>query len=169
MKLNLLFKNNDVRAGYKNIDPYPVKATNQTFSEEKILGDIKNISWVCEDDGADEIIINNILPYIGWEEYNQCFAHWMQKLKVGGILTIISPEIRLICKGFAAGNLEYADFCDMVFGNLKPSSQKRGQFTLDLASNLLKSNGFKVLESRIINYIFSISAEKRPYVEQFIS
>lgn len=168
MKLNLLFKNNDVRAGYKNIDPYPVKIVDKTVSEEKILGDIKDIGWICEDEEADEIILNDILSYIPWEDYNKCFNHWFSKLRVGGIITIISPELRLLCKGFALGNMEYVDFCQMVFGNNQPSSQKRSQFTVDLARNLLKSNGFKVLESRIINYNFSISAEKRPYVEQFI-
>jgi len=77
----------DVREGYENIDIRDLPGT--------IKADVRDLPY--PEGSCDEILAMDILEHISHEETLATVAHWLSKLKSGGVLKIQSPCLPMIC------------------------------------------------------------------------
>ncbi len=66
------------------------------------------------DNSVDEIRASHVLEHFSHREMYYVLAHWVQKLKVGGVLKIAVPDFRKIAEQYMAGESNMA--CQYVMG-----------------------------------------------------
>lgn len=83
---------NDIKEGYINLD---ARKTHPSV----VVGDVTNISQY-PNNHFDEILAKDIYEHVTFRQSKSLLSHWVSKLKPGGKITIITPCIRDIIKGF---------------------------------------------------------------------
>lgn len=155
MKINLLNHGSDIRNGYVNVDHTADLPKNLTFAEEKRIGSIKNINWLCKDGEADEIIAIDSPMSFEFKEIPSVVTHWVQKLKPGGVLIVGGNDAYEACKAFELGSISLQTLTDILFGENQRSALMQEQIT-EIFINL----GLKILKKEIQNYKFVVIGAK---------
>ena len=108
------------------------------------------------DASCEDIVARNILDTVPISSVVPTLFLYMSKVKRKGKLTIGGKDIDAIVKAYKNQLLSVQDFNNLVFGidNLSISS------IVDI-SNILESNGFKILSKKRDNYSWSLTAERQ--------
>lgn len=57
----------------------------------------------CDDESVDEIYVSHVLEHFSHTETHKVLAHWMEKLRPGGLLRLAVPDFPWICKHYLDG------------------------------------------------------------------
>lgn len=135
---------------------YITNAPEQYMDYENVCGPqayaLKNVF----DGSCEEIVARNILDTVPFSSLQATLSLYMSKIKRKGKLTLGGRDIDAIVKSYKNQLLSVQDFNNLIFGqdNLSISS------IVDI-SNILESNGFKILSKKRDNYCWSITAERQ--------
>lgn len=153
MKLNLGC-GNDLRNGYVNIDITPINNIDRQI-------DVRNLDDVCNDESVDEILASNILNMIPFREVISVLQHWTDKLKPGGSLTIVVPDIVELSKALLNGQLKSDHFILQTYGNQEHEHDfNKTSFDTVLVESILEKVKLQVTSKRIVNATIVMTAEK---------
>lgn len=162
MKLNLLMYSDNILGGYTNVDPYPVQSNNeQSFTEEKVQGDVQNLDWLVDDGECDEIIADDILDFVPINKKVEVIQNIARKVKFGGKLTLGGIDSYEVSKAYSLLNINMEEALFLLYGDPNyPFGNRKGCFNLLSVVDMLGQMGFKPLQKRILNYKYSIVAER---------
>lgn len=151
IKLNLGCRR-DIKTGYVNIDieEYP----------NVVIMDVRKLQY--SDLSVDEIYAKDILEHFSWRETEPILNEWNRVLKVGGDITIITPDISLLFRNYNnrpvgwnrdQGNKLYGDpdWLDIVVMHMVGHQDSQYNYHFILfdrvsISMVLKKTGFDILD-----------------------
>ena len=162
MKLNLLMNESDIRAGYENIDGFPGVPVNQEFSEVKIIGDVINLDWYCENNTCEEIIAINILNNLFIPQVHSTLENWYQKLQNNGKLILSTIDLYEVGKNLSNGLISFNEALTLLYGTQQSGiwDLKKNAFTMDSIIGILKALGFTIKKVKSNNYKLVIECIK---------
>lgn len=155
MKLNLLFNSNDVRAGYQNIDAYTQEG------DGKIEGNVFNLNEIACNAEVVELIALDIIDRIPLPQITQVLGHWLSKIRRGGTITIGGLNLPSVTKAFYRKEIDLVTMNQLFFGKQDtPTNNKKCALDITWIESVLKSEGFKIIQSRLENVYYYIKAER---------
>lgn len=154
MKLNLLANSLDIRTGYKNIDNTAVIPKDFVSSEQKIVGSISNLDWICKEGEAEEILALDCLHTFPLGNIGNVIYGWSTKLASSGKIIIGGNYLEEIAKAFNAGTINVVDFNKLLFNN------SHSAVSIDDVLNILTQINLKVTKKQIGGFRFLIEAQK---------
>lgn len=144
MKLNLGC-DNDIRSGYINIDRV---SQGNVPADVYRQGDIKSLDWLTEDDTIDEIVASDCLAYLPSNTVEQAIINWAQKLIVGGVLKIMTPDCYVVAKSFVQGQFDFDEYSVITFGSGKQNDNRLSAIDVITLSKILTKAGLKITLKR---------------------
>lgn len=124
-------------------------------------GDMTNLDWLCAAGQADEIVTNNSLPCIPYTMVDAVLEHWVSRLRAGGMLKIMVPDLRWVAKSFAEDVIDLSRMAPLLYG---PQDQPQGLFRSGYDDKALcdrlVSLGMKITAKRKAGFMVFIEAEK---------
>jgi hypothetical protein len=156
MKLNLLYNNNMVRAGYTNIDPFA-----PPDDPDRTNGDIVNLDEYVDDAEATDIIALNVIDFMPSSETNEIIAGWIKKLRHGGTITIGGVDIRDVSKAIIYQQLSLTDANFLLYGAQRaPWEYKKATLTLQHLINALQGQGMEIIKKHSENFTYHVTARR---------
>lgn len=98
----------DVREGWINMDINPGSRL------DICKADIRAIPM--PNGSVHELVAQDVLEHIPYADDFQTIRHWADKLAPGGTLTIRTPDMTAIIKGYQDGQYPFTQFVRLVFG-----------------------------------------------------
>ncbi len=144
MKLNLGC-GNDIRSGYINVDRVP---QNQVPADVYRQGDIKSLDWLTEDGTIDEIVASDCLAYLPPNTVEQAIINWAQKLIIGGVLKIMTPDCYVVAKSFVQGQFDFDEYSVITFGSREQNDNRLSAMDVITLSKILTKAGLKITLKR---------------------
>lgn len=144
MKLNLKC-GNDVRSGYINIDCI---SQNKISSDIYRQGNIESLDWLTEDNTSEEILASDCLAYLPSNIVEQAIINWAQKLIVGGVLKIITPDCYVVAKSFVQGQFDFKEYSVMTFGAGEQNDNRLSAIDAITLFEILIKSGLKITLKR---------------------
>lgn len=145
---------NDLRNGYVNIDIAPINNLDHQI-------DAKNLDDVCDDEAVDEILASNILNMFSYREVLNILQHWVDKLKPGGTIKIVVPDLVELAKAFLNGELKSDHFILQLYGKQEHEHDfNRTGFDIVLLQSVLETVKMKITSKHIVNATIVMEAEK---------
>lgn len=121
---------------------------------ERIIGprvfELKNI----ENASCDELLCIDCIDYVDFDSRDRALNTWIDKIRLGGKLTITGRDIFAVCKGFTNRLISSKDFNFLVYQDRSSISDM--QEVIDLLLN----RGFKIMTKKIDNMYWCVSAER---------
>ncbi len=147
MKVNLLLDNNkELLNGHINIDPF----TPDESSDQRIKGEVSDLSFILDDSEAEEIVSCNILEYFEFSKVDGILDGWLKKLKKGGTLILGFTDLEEASRLFYQGHITLEQVNHLFFGRQdKGWNFKKSGFTLDNIVEILRNKGYKVLSAKL--------------------
>ena len=106
-----------------------------------------------DDCSIDEILCNHLIEHLSFQECDVALLEWYRVLKVGGTITIESPDFEALCKEFlAADNVNrwysykgsWHSLIKHFYGNQRsPGQFHRSGYTKERITDLLTIAGFR--------------------------
>ncbi len=153
MKLNLGC-GNDLRNGYVNIDIAPINNLDHQI-------DASNLDDVCNDEEVDEILAVNVLNMLSYKEILNVLQHWVDKLKPGGTIKVVVPDLVELSRAFLNGELKSDHFILQMYGKQEHEHDfHRTGFDVVLLQSVLETVKMQVISKRILNATIVMEAEK---------
>lgn len=129
---------------------------NESRNGYENVGFVKNLDAFAENGECEEILASNILEYIPCPNVEQFILHLASKVAHGGKIVICGVDYIELCKMAIRQDFNVAEFNKLMFGN--GSQPRESAINLNIVSNLLLSNGFKIQKKRLNGYNFVVEA-----------
>jgi hypothetical protein len=155
MKVNLLYKSNNLLSGFINIDPFSSKEDIE--SNKKIQGNIGDLDWVVEDSECTQIIAEDVLNYFAGPEVDQVIENWVRKLRHKGTIIIGGVDLFEVCRGIDGRYIDLVNANILLYG--EDGEKKSILSSIDL-SKALRNLGLKIIKNRCNSYKYIIEAER---------
>lgn len=119
------------------------------------------IASLLDDNECDEIVVDNILEFIPFARINEYLSLLVSKLRHGGKLHIHGLDANEVNKAYYGGMITLEQYNNMIFGS-KTHAWAFFQSITNIyeITQVLKSAGLKILNKRLPNFHYSISAER---------
>lgn len=161
MKLKLTIGQYSPLAGFVNIDPFPAQKPEQAFSEDIKVGDVFNLDSLVKDGQAEEIIADQILSLVPAPKIKDQIQHWVNKLKIGGKLTLNVPDVFQICKNFGNEQLNIEAINGLLYGDgSNPFTMKKSAVDLNIIKQLFSIVGLNLGRVRYNNFVLMVDGIK---------
>lgn len=142
MKLNLITKPEDRRAGYIHVE----------FGFDKL--DV-------EDGEAEEILAIDVIDFLPFKQVDGVLAHWISKLRHGANLTVGGIDILAVANGIQTRYVDVMNANHLLFGPQDDPTQFRASTCcLSRIVEVMRSNGLKILKQRLDDYHYVIQAQR---------
>lgn len=142
MKLNLGCGDKKLD-GYINIDIRPEV-------EPDVVMDVRYLDDSLFENGlADEIYTSHVLEHLPHWHYHSILERWIGKLKTGGILKIIVPDMQIVARNLLASNTmdEWKKSIRDMYGNQDyPYNYHCNGFRADILQMELEVMGMQLVE-----------------------
>jgi hypothetical protein len=116
------------------------------------------VSLPCPDNGADEILAEDICDYIPRIQLVPVILHYTKKLKSNGRLIIGGTEIKELAKAVVLGD-DFELFNKMLFGSFENVWDiKSGATSIIEIVDALKKLGLKIVGKKLNGYKFIVEA-----------
>jgi len=69
-----------------------------------------------EDQSVDAIWADQLLEHFSYHQVSRVVGDWCRVLKVGGTITIGTPDLRALCRAFTQNQLEYLRTVQLLYG-----------------------------------------------------
>ncbi len=156
MKINLGC-GNDMRSGYINIDRI---SYNGVVLGTYRQGDIASLDWLAENDSVEEIVALNCLEYLCINQIKSALVNWIQKLKSGGAIKILSSDCYAVAQAFHQGQLSLPEYLQIIFGTQENDDKKLSAIDAHSLLTLLKENGMTISLKRYEGISIYVEATK---------
>ena len=113
-----------------------------------------DISQICEDAEATEILAPGVLDYIKFEEAIPYLEMVVKKMRHGSKLVIGGTEVTELCKALVVRNIDEETF------NQKLYNHKRGIHSLFTIANLLQDMGLIINRKKLEGFTYLVEAER---------
>lgn len=145
MKVNLLIDNpRDVRNGYLNIDPYA-----SDTEQDRLRGDLSNISHSVDDAEASEIVAVGVLSYYPGSLVNDIVSGWVKKLAVGGTITISAVDHNQVAHRLHGQHITAEQANELLHGRQeKDWDIIKSSFPIQRLIDVLKAQGLQIVQKR---------------------
>lgn len=153
MKLNLLINDDEIFAGYLNIDAIRP-------SEHKQKGDVLNLNWIATENSCHAIRAVDILDYVDASQKENVLRHWVSLLQKGGTITIGGNDIYLTARALYKHELSFQDASNILYGPPNTALSKSGLLGVVVLKDFLKTLGVKITSTKIDNYRYIIQGIK---------
>lgn len=158
MKLNLGC-GGDLRPGYINID----LAANPAFPADLFRqGDVSSLDWVCPENGAEEILVLDVLRFLPWTQLDQIIGGWISRLAPGGTLTITTPDLHQVAAMIVNDQVDLATAQRTLFGEqMHAGNSCRSAIDAHALCQGLVGAGLAITAKRYDRGMFYVEAVKR--------
>jgi len=105
-----------------------------------------------KDYSLDEIRAHNILEHIPQIDIVSTLEVWYKKLKIGGKINILVPDLKTFCVLYLIGHIREPWAFSALYSSHKSRNQAdwhKSGFSIDYLSNILKNIGYKKIETGI--------------------
>lgn len=120
----------DIREEYINIDGRKIEGVD-------VVADVRALPF--EKGALDEIFASHVLEHFTERDGKQVLKYWYDLIKKGGILRIIVPNIDIMAKRYAAGDITWDALRSVVLGGQDYSSDHHfNQFSADSLEHLVR-------------------------------
>ena len=93
-----------------------------------------------------EIIADDCLEHFHLRDIMEILKIWYAKLRVGGRLTVITPDLRAVCESFISGRFDYATTLQFLYAlQNRPVDVHRTLFDEFALKDMMERIGFKEL------------------------
>jgi len=154
MRLNLGC-GKDIRYGYVNVD-----IIQKDQSENYKIGDMRTLDWLVDDGVVDEIVALDCLEYIELSQIQGVVEHWATKLKQGGMLKILIPDVFAISRAFSQGQFSLQEFNTIVFGTQNEYDTRRSVLDTHTLCDILSNCGLEIELKRYEGVAIYMEAKK---------
>lgn len=138
MKLNLIRDKNQELTGYTTVS-----------------SQFDNLDTLLVDDGeAEEIRAVGVLSLYISVDAEKVVNHWIRKLKHGGKLTVICPDIFDISLAINSGAMSIATANQLLY------NEQRSCVSLTIVEDMFVATGLNIITKRINDYHFTITGER---------
>lgn len=120
-----------------------------------VKANFNNLDALSVDDGeAEEIRVVNILTLYNSIYAEKLVSHWARKLKHGGKLTVINPDIMDISLAINSGAISLATANQLLY------NEQMSCISLTIVEDFFVAAGLNILTKRINDYHFTITGER---------
>lgn len=148
MKLNLLFNQTTILAGYQNVDPFFGHNTTDR-SVDKVHGDIINLDWIAEDGECEEIRAFDVIDFVDMTIKANVLQNWFAKLRKKGKITIGGNDLMVIARCITQQTLDFNAGSFLLYGNPDSiGSLRSGLISLPIMEKLFQENNIRVLSKK---------------------
>jgi hypothetical protein len=156
MKINLLIESKDFLKGYLNIDPFPQLEQPQVYE-----GDVSNIDKYVDNGEAEEIRAFHILSYFEANRVDDILLHWISKLALDGVLTLVDIDLREISRKLYNAEFDISAANDIIYGKQEKQWQyRKSALSLGDIAQLLTNKGLLVIEKALQGGSYMIKAKR---------
>lgn len=156
MKINLLLNSKAVRSGYTNLDPLAPPG-----DPDRIPGTLTNLDDFVEDAEATEIVALDVIDFVPSTDTNDVLAHWIRKLRHGGILTIGGVDLRDVCKAVVFQQLNLTEANLLLYGEQEaPWQYRKATLTLQHVINALEEQGMEITRKHSDRFRYCVTARR---------
>ena len=157
MRVSITIGAEQFKNGYLNIDPVAAEAG----VEGSVKADVRNLDDLVMDSECVEIVAEDVLDYLVFEEAKAAIAHWVKKLRHGGKIIISGTDACEVCKQVVQKTIDINEFNHLVHGEFsQPWDVKMSHMSIESLQNELESHGIKVLKKRINGFSMVIEGER---------
>lgn len=86
--------------GWINID-----SSTTSHIKADLVADCLDLSDHFAPNSVDEIYCGHLVEHLTPEEADKAMQHWYSLLKPGGVLGIVTPDFRVLCEHYLAGDM----------------------------------------------------------------
>lgn len=158
MKINLLLDNAaGVQGDFLNIDPF----APENDPAGRVNCDVTNFDAHCDNSEATEIIASGVLSYFPQKEVDGILNYWLGKLRHGGKLTIVEPDLYDIVTATQSRALSIDEANTLLYGEQRePWQFRRCMLTVNKMADVLRSKGLQIIKKRVNAFLFVVEAQR---------
>jgi hypothetical protein len=168
MRVSITVGATQFKNGYLNIDPISEEGGelvgtryHQDNFDGSIKADVRNLDDVVMDSECVEIIAENVLDYLVFDEARSAIAHWVKKLRHGGRIVIYGTEPYEVCKQLIQRTIDIEQFNHLIHGEFtQPWDVKLSHMSMSDLQNELESHGVKILKKRVNGFSMVVEGER---------
>lgn len=108
-------------------------------SDDIIINDIKIIDILVEDGEADVIIIDDFINQFTYLDAGNVLNKIISKLKVGGEIIVLQPEIEVAAQRLSCGQINIETFNNLMF-----TGPNNNFLPIEIVENLLQNANIKI-------------------------
>lgn len=121
----------DIRDDYINVDHRQIDGVD-------VIADVRSLPF--EKGSLDEIYASHVVEHFTEKDAKEILAYWFTLLKKGGVIRIIVPNIDVMAREYAKGNLTWGAFHSVILGAQDYASDHHfNQFSLDSMEDLVRA------------------------------
>jgi len=168
MRVSITVGATQFKNGYLNIDPISEeggeKAGSRYYQDNydgSIKADVRNLDDVVMDSECMEIIVEDVLDYLVFDEARAAIEHWIKKLRHGGKIIISGTDSYEVCKQLAQRTIDIEHFNHLIHGEFtQPWDVKLSHMSISDLQNELESHGIKILKKRVNGFSMVVEGER---------
>ena len=121
----------DIRDDYINVDHRQIDGVD-------VVADVRALPF--EKATLDEIYASHVVEHFTERDAKKVLAYWFTLLRKGGVIRIFVPNIDVMAREYAKGNITWSAFQSVVLGGQDYASDHHfNQFSLDSMEDLVKA------------------------------
>lgn len=152
MKINLLVNSTETKPGFLNIDPLA-----QPSDKTKVPGDPANLDLLVDPAEVTEFVAHGVLQLYPPNMVGNVLDHWVSRLAHGGTITLSATDLDDVARATANGVLSLEQANEFLYGR---EGERRCGMTVNQVSSWLEGKGLKVLQKKVINHVFYVTAQR---------
>ena len=119
----------DIREDYVNVDHRQIDGVD-------VVADVHSLPF--EEGSLDEIYASHVVEHFTEKDAKNILAYWFTLLKKDGVIRIIVPNIDVMAREYAKGNITWSAFHSVILGAQDYASDHHfNQFSLDSMEELV--------------------------------
>lgn len=120
----------------------------------KKVKSIKNLDEYYDDGELEELRLNQVIESLKDDELESAMSNWMNKVGIGGVITITSLDILEVAHMLTSGSISVLQASSIIY------SEKQNCFCREQIEAYLRQNGFAIERITLDNLQFSIKGRK---------
>lgn len=137
----------DIRADYVNVDHRQIDGVD-------VIADVRSLPF--EKASLDEIYASHVIEHFTEKDAKDILVYWFSLLKKGGVIRVIVPNIDVMAREYAKGNITWSALHSVILGGQDYASDHHfNQFSLDSMEDMIKAvlpkAAFEIIEGARVN------------------
>lgn len=120
----------------------------------KKIKSIKNLDEYYDDGELEELRLNQVIESLKDDELEPAMNNWMNKVGIGGVITITSLDILEVAHMLTSGGISVLQASSVIY------DEKQNCFCREQIEAYLRQNGFSIERITLDNLQFSIKGRK---------
>lgn len=149
--------------GYLNVDPFPHVDPDEAKNYMIHRSNFRNVGGLLIDAECSEIIVDNVLSSLQWDQIYEFLQTVCKKLSHNGQIIIQDMDLMSIVNAYKSGTLTTPEFNKLVFGSKhSPWGTKNSNVSMVEIAEMLQSFGLIIEEQIYVSQYYCIVKGRRP-------